>query len=702
MKHTFIKIYFIISYLALGVWAWGLPEGTTPVQGAGNVQINGKEMIITAPDGSIFEHQSFNIGADEILRFEQPSSQARVLNRVTGSIPSQIDGQLLANGQMYLVNPSGIIFGAGAVVEAARLHVVAGVLSNDDFVSGIDNFSALLAPVENSGLIEADQVVFAGSSVSNSGSLKATAGEVVLGAGGSMTLSSADGFLAVAVSSESTAPIGVATDMIGQSLLNSGIIQAKETHLLGNQITHTGTVESDTVVLSDFNQVSASDGTFTASNLSVLGSGSSNVAIPSATLNSSTNRISKLHLSGHLNQLKVRSSVQTTVEAEGVNRSLGVTSLQHGDIRVSGGDLNLKVSFAPVFSSQSATLLLASENNLNLEPSLQTFGNFYQLLMYGKNVESADISNLENLLSSLVVEYQNATLELAPIAPSNEDYLTQLSNEITAIENTLSDLYAMNGHALSIDDLSIGLDDVSIQKLAADNPNSSAFSGVNNQAFGINQVTGESPLANDGSSLINPTQEQPGETPTGSTLSTPIGIPGSDPGYQALLADQSTGILTPAQIQLAVKNGLFANYSYYLDSSSDLSPVVEAIGESGGVSSIFGGSYAVVESVTSGPSVSSVETDSGSSAAESETSSEVTEESSESAEDSSEADDSDSGSTTGSSGGKSTRSVSTRQVLGVAPFAPISSPVLSPAASLILEEALSPRVEMKLSNYIDR
>ena len=268
----------------------GLPEGTTPVQGAGNVQINGKEMIITAPDGSIFEHQSFNIGADEILRFEQPSSQARVLNRVTGSIPSQIDGQLLANGQMYLVNPSGIIFGAGAVVEAARLHVVAGVLSNDDFVSGIDNFSALLAPVENSGSIEADQVVFAGSSVSNSGSLKATAGEVVLGAGGSMTLSSADGFLAVAVSSESTAPIGVATDMIGQSLLNSGIIQAKETLLLGNQITHTGTVESDTVVLSDFNQVSASDGTFTASNLSVLGSASSNVAIPSATLNSSTNQ----------------------------------------------------------------------------------------------------------------------------------------------------------------------------------------------------------------------------------------------------------------------------------------------------------------------------------------------------------------------------------------------------------------------------
>ena len=176
----------------------------------------------------------------------------------------------------------------------------------------------------------------------------------------------------------------------------------------------------------------------------------------------------------------------------------------------------------------------------------------------------------------------------------------------------------------------------------------------------------------------------------------------TDPNHDDLLANQATGILTPEQIQLAVDNGLFANYSYYLDSSSDLNPVVEAIGESGGVSSIFGGSYAVVESVSSGPTVSSVEAEGGSSAAESESTNEATEESTESAEDSSETDDGDSGSTTGPSGGQSARSVSTSQVLGAAPFAPISSPVLSPAASLILEEALSPRVEMKLSNYIDR
>ena len=40
--------------------------------------------------------------------------------------------------------------------------------------------------------------------------------------------------------------------------------------------------------------------------------------------------------------------------------------------------------------------------------------------------------------------------------------------------------------------------------------------------------------------------------------------------------------------------------------------------------------------------------------------------------------------------------------LGAVPFAPISTPVLSPAASTILNKALSPRIVGKLNNYIAR
>ena len=156
--------------------------------------MNEKEMVITAPDGSIFEHQSFSVAEDETVRFVQPSEQSRVLNRVTGASVSSINGNILANGQVYLVNPSGIIFGAGAVVEAARLHAISGVLSNDDFTQAVDNFSHLSGSVDNEGVLTADQVIMAGSSVSNQGSINAAQGEVVMGAGGSMIASSADGF----------------------------------------------------------------------------------------------------------------------------------------------------------------------------------------------------------------------------------------------------------------------------------------------------------------------------------------------------------------------------------------------------------------------------------------------------------------------------------------------------------------------------
>ena len=705
MRNTIHKIWFILCLFTLGGLAWALPEGASTIYVDVNFETNQKEMIITAPGGNQFaDFESFNIAVDETVRIQQTSEQSRFLARVTGSSVSQINGRLIANGQFYLVNPSGIIFGSGAVVEAAKLNAIAGVLSNEDFVNGTDHFSALLGPVENAGSIEAEQIVLAGSSVSNTGNLNSLAGEVVLGAGGSMTMSSADGFLSVSVSTESTAPIGAATDLIGQTLLNSGIIQGKETHLLGNQITHTGTIESDAVILSDYTEASASSGTFLTSNLSVLGSASSDTTPPSTTLNSSTNQISNLRLSGRLEQLKVRSSMNTVVDVEGEDLFRGSPTLQHGDIRVSGGDLDLKVSFSPVFSGQSATLLLASSEDLNLEPTLQTFGKSYQFVMYGKNLQASDITALEDQLPDLQINYQNAVnLEDPngfPVYPL--EYTQNILNEITAIENTLSDLYALDGNSLSLDDLAIGLDSTSIQKLASENPSSSAFAMENAQPFGINQSTQENSVINENPTLTTPTAEQPGMTPQGSSGDPPTGMPDTDPNHDDLLANQATGILTPEQIQLAVDNGLFANYSYYLDSSSDLNPVVEAIGESGGVSSIFGGSYAVVESVSSGPTVSSVEAEGGSSAAESESTNEATEESTESAEDSSETDDGDSGSTTGPSGGQSARSVSTSQVLGAAPFAPISSPVLSPAASLILEEALSPRVEMKLSNYIDR
>ena len=113
--------------------AHALPAVAETVAGSVSVQNVGlKELQITAGDGAILHHHSFDVAADETVRFVQPSADARVLNRILStSSPSQIDGKLIGNGHVYLLNSSGVIFGKGSVVEVGKLHAVAGSLTNE-------------------------------------------------------------------------------------------------------------------------------------------------------------------------------------------------------------------------------------------------------------------------------------------------------------------------------------------------------------------------------------------------------------------------------------------------------------------------------------------------------------------------------------------------------------------------------------------
>ncbi|UCV09793.1 filamentous hemagglutinin N-terminal domain-containing protein [Dechloromonas denitrificans] len=65
--------------------------------------------------------QSFNIGSSASVTFNQPDATSRVLNRIWSNDPSQIMGKLSANGQIYLINQNGILFGNGAQVNVGGL-----------------------------------------------------------------------------------------------------------------------------------------------------------------------------------------------------------------------------------------------------------------------------------------------------------------------------------------------------------------------------------------------------------------------------------------------------------------------------------------------------------------------------------------------------------------------------------------------------
>lgn len=145
-------------------------------------QRNGRT-IIRASDGSIIDYRSFNIGSGEMVRFIQPGEFARVLNRITGDSPTVIEGALRANGQVYLVNPAGISFTRGATINVGGLHAAAGTMTNGAFLRGVSHFTNLEGEVFNAGSIRAGQVHLAGQRVVNEGAIASPRGIVTMVAG---------------------------------------------------------------------------------------------------------------------------------------------------------------------------------------------------------------------------------------------------------------------------------------------------------------------------------------------------------------------------------------------------------------------------------------------------------------------------------------------------------------------------------------
>ena len=137
----------------------------------GNVSFSkdGNRLVVRAINGSIIEYNRFSVEAGQIMQFIQPGSTSRVLNRVTGAELSRIDGSLLSNGIVYLVNPQGIRIGNGALINVGGFYAAAGALSDNDFIRGQNNFTNLSGKVTNEGIIQAQSVALVGQYVANHG-----------------------------------------------------------------------------------------------------------------------------------------------------------------------------------------------------------------------------------------------------------------------------------------------------------------------------------------------------------------------------------------------------------------------------------------------------------------------------------------------------------------------------------------------------
>ena len=227
------------------------PEGEQVVQGDVQFSRDGPLTQIQASHDSIINYQSFDIQAQETVQFIQPGASARVLNRILGNDPTQIDGTLLANGQVYFLNPAGIFVGANALINVAGLYAAAGSMSNEDFLSKIDHFTDLSGPVENLGAIQAEFVHLLGAQVANYGSIVAEGGIVTMVAGDAVYIAEVGGRVLIKLEStgaphDSEAP-GV--DQSGEIDARDGQVTLKAGDLYSLAIRHPGKTRAHDILL---------------------------------------------------------------------------------------------------------------------------------------------------------------------------------------------------------------------------------------------------------------------------------------------------------------------------------------------------------------------------------------------------------------------------------------------------------------------
>jgi filamentous hemagglutinin family protein len=145
MKRTLLKQTLLAASLAgLGFASFAqatLPQGGVINRGAAGSSItydpNGNLLTVNQGQNAIMtaNWSSFNIGAGKTVNFVQPNAQAIALNRVTGTTASAIHGNLNANGQVFLINPNGILFGKTAQVNVGGLVATTHNIADSDIVT---------------------------------------------------------------------------------------------------------------------------------------------------------------------------------------------------------------------------------------------------------------------------------------------------------------------------------------------------------------------------------------------------------------------------------------------------------------------------------------------------------------------------------------------------------------------------------------
>jgi filamentous hemagglutinin family protein len=200
-KNVLEKSFWLMAATALAfnpytLHADNLPTGGNVTAGLGNISQNGAVMTVQQNTAKmIVDWKGFSIGTDHTVNFVQPSSSSVALNRVTGADPSVIQGHLNANGQVFLINPNGVLFTPTAHVNVGSIITSTLALSDADFLAANYKFEGASSnAIINQGNLVAGKdsasgnIVMIAAKITNEGTMDANGGAIALGAGSKVTL----------------------------------------------------------------------------------------------------------------------------------------------------------------------------------------------------------------------------------------------------------------------------------------------------------------------------------------------------------------------------------------------------------------------------------------------------------------------------------------------------------------------------------
>lgn len=183
-----IKYYTaVILVFLFNIPVYAAPNGANVVHGNVNISQSGSNTIINQnTDKAIINWNSFDVNKGESVLFNQNSSSSIILNRVTSGLPTNIFGNISANGNVFILNQAGVLVGNGASINTNSFLAGAANINDNDFIAGKYNFYSAQGNIINNGSIKVQDggyAVLMGKNVENNGLISAKLGKIYLSSG---------------------------------------------------------------------------------------------------------------------------------------------------------------------------------------------------------------------------------------------------------------------------------------------------------------------------------------------------------------------------------------------------------------------------------------------------------------------------------------------------------------------------------------